>query len=332
MAQTLIRTLNRAIGVASIAAIAACHSPEDEQALVPPTADLDSNLPQMAVQVGGQSVILHLETHGEEGNPVLFVMHGSLADYRALRSVFQQLEDEYFVVFWDLRGNGLSQRIDRAEIKDELIVEEIDQIKQAFSPNDPVSIIGHSFGAMYASLYMSRRPNAVNQAVLMEPAGLNGQIFGDTFDDVFDLKLFDHEYNAQVWETEVFAPSGHEEMDYEALGLLHNGNMVNYHCDPDSPPEFPVWRVGAYFDYWRNKGLRSGGGFAFDYAQGLGGFSNEVLILGSECSALGFDFQQTHNAPLFGSAKVVGIPGTGHRMFIEDPIAVVTVVRDYLQP
>lgn len=308
-----------------------CINPEDPQAIVPPTADEDANLPQLTVPVAGQNVALHLETVGDEGNPVLFVMHGSLADFRALRP-FEALSDDYFIVFWDQRGNGLSQRIDRAEISEESIVEEIDVLKQTYSPDEPVTIIGHSFGAMYASLYMSRRPENVRQAVLMEPAGLNGDIFDATFDEVFERDLFDHDYNATIWDTDLFAPADHEEMDYQALALLQNGNLLNYYCDPDNVPPLPMWRAGAYFDYWRNQGLRDGGSFKFDYAAGLTAFPNEVLIIGSECSALGAAFQQQHNAPLFGSVQLVNVPGTGHRMFVENFDAVLTAVRDYLQP
>ncbi len=161
---------------------------------------------------------------------------------------------------------------------------------------------------------------------------LNGDIFDQTFDDVFDIELFDHAYNATAWDSEFLAPADHEEMDYQSLALLENGNLLHYYCDEDNPPDFPVWRPGAYFDYWRNKNLRSGGGFAFDYATGLAGFPEQVLIIESECSALGGGFQSTYNAPLFGDAKVVGIPGTGHRMFVENFGAVEQAVRDYLAP
>jgi proline iminopeptidase len=330
MASTMKRSSRFAL-LAALCAAGGCLAPDEDQNLVPPTADEDDNLPRTRVQVAGNDVAIHLETMGDPANPALFVMHGSLADFRALRP-FEALADDYYVVMWDQRGNGLSQRIDESEISDEAMVEEIDAVKAQYSPDAPVTLLGHSFGAMYASLYMSVRPENVRQAVLIEPAGLNGQIFDATFDDVFDQKLFDQASNATAWETEVFAPADHEEMDYEALALLRNGNLLQYFCDPGSPPELPVWRVGAYFDYFRNKKLRSGGGFSFDYASGLAGFTDEVLILGSECSALGADFQRTHNQPLFPNATVVEIPGVGHRMFVEDFDAVLAAVRAYLVP
>lgn len=317
--------------VALVGSGAGCIAPDEEQALVPPTADEDDNLPRTRIVVAGHDVAVHLETMGDPTSPALFVMHGSLADFRALRP-FEALADDYYVVMWDQRGNGLSQRIDESEISDEAMVEEIDALKAQYSPNAPVTLLGHSFGAMYASLYMSRRPENVRQAVLMEPAGLNGSIFDATFDDVFERDLFDHDWNASGWETEVFAPADHEEMDYEALALLQNGNLLNYYCDAASPPELPVWRVGAYYDYFRNDKLRSGGSFSFDYASGLAAFTDEVLILGSECSALGADFQRQYNQPLFPNATVVDIPGTGHRMFVEDFETVLAQVRAYLAP
>jgi proline iminopeptidase len=327
----MAKALIRRVAVATWPALAACESPEDLQALVPPTADQDPNLPQVSVAVAGESVALHLETWGDPSSPVLFVMHGSLSDFRALRA-FSPLADDYFVVFWDQRGNGLSQRIDRDAITEAAIVEEIGVLKQMYAPDRRITLIGHSFGAMYAALYMSRRPDDVEQAVLIEPAGLNSAIFEATFDDVFDLKIFDHGWNASVWETEIFGPRDHEEMDYESLALLQNGQLLQYYCDADDPPPWPVWRPGAYFDYWRNKGLRAGGGFSFDYATGLESFPREVLLVGSECSALGTAFQEQHHRPLFADARVVGIPGVGHRMVVEAPAAVLAAVRAYLTP
>jgi proline iminopeptidase len=297
--------------------------------LVPPTAERDQALPRLQLQVAGHTRAIHLETFGEPERPVLLVLHGSLADYRALRFL-SVLADRYFVVMWDQRGNGLSERVTAEELTDEAIFEEIDRIKEHFSPGRPVTLIGHSFGAMYSALYMSRRPEAVRQAVLMEPAGLNTRIFEESFPRLFRLDLFDPGLNQTFWQSEVLSASDHETMDYKALLSLANGRLLAYFCDPDNPPRLPVWRPGAYAELVRNERFRPGGGNAFDHAAGLESFPAKVLLLGSECSALGYDFQVRYHQPLFREAEVVHIPQAGHRLIVEQPEAVLAAIRNYL--
>jgi len=309
-----------------------CLSPGDLGALVPPTADQDPRLPQRAITVAGHARAIHTETFGDPSLPALFVLHGSLADYRALRP-FRVLSDRYFVVMWDQRGNGLSERITGDEYTADSMVEEIDALKEIHSPDQPITLVGHSFGAMYTALYMSRRPERVRQAALMEPAGLNGQIFGDTFSDIINIDLFEDGLNQMFWQNEVLSPTDHEVLDYRALMLLLNGDQTNYHCDPENPPRLHVWRPGGHVEYLR--GVITGGGatsgsFDFDFAAGLDAFPAKALLIGGECSALGPDFQTRYHVPLFREAEVVSIPDAGHRLFVEQFEAVLAALRGYL--
>lgn len=329
----LWRAGRRALVAGLLGAVASCHSVSDPGNLVPPTADQDPELPQFTLRVAGRSRQVHLQTFGSPQSPPLFLLHGSLSDYRALLP-FQALSDRYYLVMWDQRGNGLSERISSEEYSFDSVVEEIDALWMEYAGGHPVSLVGHSFGAMYSALYMSRRPERVDQAVLVEPAGLNGDIFSETFEEVIDIDLFNPELSETYWQNEVLSPSSHEAMDYKALLLLENGHQTNYFCDPDHPPRWPVWRPGAFVEYRRGKlmgaGL-SGGTFHFDFARGLDAFPRKVLLVGGTCSALGPDFQRRYHLPLFADAEVVAIEHAGHRMFVERMPEVLDVVRGYLQ-
>ncbi|MCA9628971.1 MAG: alpha/beta hydrolase [Myxococcales bacterium] len=325
--------LATALLVMALVSLPQCYSTTDPGNLVPPTAEQDPRLPQITLKVAGRSRQVHLQTFGDRENPPLFLLHGSLSDFRALLP-FQALSDRYYVVMWDQRGNGLSERIGSEEYSFDSVVEEIDELRSRYAGGRPVSLIGHSFGAMYSALYMSRHPEHVDQAVLVEPAGLNGQIFTDTFSDVIDIDLFSPELSETYWQNEVLAPSSHEAMDYKALLLLENGHQTHYFCDADHPPRWPVWRPGAFVEYRRGKlmgaGL-SGGNFDFDFAKGLDTFPRKVLLIGGTCSALGPDFQSRYHVPLFADAEVDTIQGAGHRMFVEKPDDVLVAVRGYLR-
>jgi len=118
--------------------------PEEPGALVPPTVDQDSLLPQMKIIVAGHTRSIHIQNFGDSANPALFILHGSASDFRPFVPL-QLLSDKYFVVMWDQRGSGLPERITKQEITWDAVVEEIDQIKSHFSPQNPVTFIGHSY-------------------------------------------------------------------------------------------------------------------------------------------------------------------------------------------
>lgn len=314
---------------------AACMSPTEPGALVPPTADQDPALPQIQLSIAGHSRAIHIETYGDPAAPLLLVLHGSLSDFRALRP-FRVLADRYHVVFWDQRGNGLSERIGEDEYTWDSVVEEIHTLAELYSPGKPVNLLGHSFGAMYAALYASRRPENVDQMVLLEPGGLNGEIFQDTFSDIVNVNLFDPKMNEMFWQDDILAATSHEVMDYRALMMLLNGKQTNYFCDSEHPPHYPVWRPGAYVEWVRGLRMGSGGGFStpefdFDFAAGLDHFPRPVLFVAGTCSALGPDYQTRYNAPLFQNAEVTTIPNVGHRMFVERFDLVLAAVKAYLR-
>jgi len=315
-----------------IVLLSSCTSLTGPGYLVPPTVDEDPVLPQAVIEVSGKSRALHLQTFGDPANPPLFFMHGSLADHRAFLP-FRELADAYFVVMWDQRGMGLSERISASEFTEQSIIEEIDAVRTLYANGRQLTLIGHSFGAMFAALYISSHPENVRQAILMEPAGLTGGIFEATFGDLFNMNLFARGLNEGFWQTEVLSPADHEQADYKALMMLLDTKQMNYFCDPDSAQELPVWRPGALLEALRPALLgasASGAGFSHDYAFGLHAFEPEVLLIAGECSALGPAFQEKHHMPLFKHATLRVVPNAGHRMFVEQYSFVIKLVRDYL--
>jgi proline iminopeptidase len=324
------RVLARVVGALWVLGCVSVGAVED---IVPPTAEVDSSLDRVRIRVAGAERWIHWSRHGDAGQPPLLVLHGSLSDHRALRPL-AALEERYHVVLWDQRGNGLSERIPKREYTEASIVEEIDAIAAAAGAEGPLTLVGHSFGAMFTSLYLSRRPERVRQAVLIEPGGLNGEIFARTFDEIVNIDLFDPTANALFWQSEQVGPIDHAAADYRALMLLLDGRQTNYHCDPERPPYWPVWRPGAAVDVYRTGLLGSnawGSRFDFDFARGARDFPGEVLFIGGSCSALGPEYQQRHNAPLFGRARVEEITHAGHRLVQERPDALLEILRGALE-
>ncbi|HYD54017.1 MAG TPA: alpha/beta hydrolase [Gemmatimonadaceae bacterium] len=298
--------------------------------LVPPTAERDARLPQLALRVAGRTRAVHLRVVGDSGRPVLLVLHGSLSDHRSLLPL-AALADRYRVVLWDQRGNGLSERVTPAEYTLDAIVEEIDAIADRFSPGRPVTLVGHSFGAMYAALYMSRRPARVREAALLEPGGLTGRVMTATFRQIINVRLLEPNVTRAYWQNTVLTATDHDAIDQKALLVLANGRQTNYFCDPARPTPISVWRPGAHVEYLRGALMGAGfGRFRYDFAVGLDTLPRRVLLVGGSCSALGGAFQRRWHQPLFRDARVVELPGVGHRLVSEAPEAVLATLREFL--
>jgi hypothetical protein len=122
------------------------HDLETPNAVVPATTDQNHLLSQITITVKGFSRSIHLQTFGDTANPPVFVLHGGPGGDFRLMLPLKALADQYFVVMWDSRGAGLSERVTKEELMIDSFVEEVAQIKAAFSPNSPVILIGHSFG------------------------------------------------------------------------------------------------------------------------------------------------------------------------------------------
>lgn len=321
------------ICAAILFSFASCISFAGGNHLMPPTADQDPRIQSLAIHVAGHRRLVHYQTWGNPDNPAIFVLHGSLSDLRGYQGLSALADDGFYVVMWDQRGNGLSERITEKEYTEASIVEEIDAIIDSFAPKQPkVRLIGHSFGAMYAALYLSERPERIIQAVLIEPGGLTGRIFTDTYSRSININLFDPKLNSLFWQSEQLAPYDHDSADYRALMILQNGKQTNYHKDPNNPTKWPVWRPGGWVDVWRTRilgwDIRTNT-YDFNFARGASSYLGTVLFMGGNYSALGADFQREFNAPLFSNAKVVEIAGTGHRLIVEDLQAVLGALRTY---
>ena len=137
--------------------------------LVPKTVMEDSSLP--AIEVNGAR--FHAQTFGDIAKPVIIFLHGGPgSDYRGmLRMAARQngysLADDYFLVFWDQRGAGLSQRFGKSSLTIETYDADLDAIIDKYSPGRKVYLVGQSWGGMYATEYINLHPERVAGAVLI---------------------------------------------------------------------------------------------------------------------------------------------------------------------
>ncbi len=153
-----------AIGALILAAFGLYFATSGQYTVAATVVD-DASLPN--VEIDG--VRLHAKTYGDPSNPVIIVLHGGPGgDYRSQLGA-RALGDTNFVVFYDQRGAGLSERVSAEDLTVPAYIAELDAIIDRYSPDRPVTLLGHSWGAMLATAYLGEEPDKVAGAILLEP-------------------------------------------------------------------------------------------------------------------------------------------------------------------
>ena len=129
----------------------------------------------------------HLRIWGEDAAPTLFFLHGWGDVSASFQFVVDALPGNWRIVAPDWRGFGLTQWNDGPYWFPDYIAD-LDALLELYSPDQPARIVGHSMGAIVASLYAGIRPERVARFANLEGFGLWVSAPGET-PDRFDTWL-----------------------------------------------------------------------------------------------------------------------------------------------
>ncbi len=225
----------------SIGFIACTSSELDEMgALVAPTVTEDPSLPSIKIE----GTTLHSEAFGNPNDPMIVAIHGGPgADYRSILNFKYLADDGYYVVFYDQRGTGLSQRHDESHYEESKVQFFIDDLAAVIahyrsSAEQRLILAGHSWGAMLATAYINQNPDKVDQVILAEPGGFTWPQTEAYIDRLFTLKPFTESTNDLLYADQFITGSDHEVLDYKLSLLLTSANNTG-------DPNVPFFRPGA---------------------------------------------------------------------------------------
>ncbi len=300
---------------------------------IPDTVTTDTTIPY--VEIDG--VVFHAETFGNPNDPVVVVVHGGPGgDYGYLLNL-HQLEDDYFVVFYDQRGAGLSPRVAASELTLQSSIDDLHRIVTHYGNGEAVSLVGHSWGGMLAAGYIGQYPEFVDKAVLAEPGAL----------DNAGLARFNERQSgsqgAAYYRTlvpTIFETFHMEQPDLDARLDYISGQMASsfvstaasgYRCADENvkavTPDVPV--PPSRFGATAFSTLFGADADLSPIAANAANYTDEVLFIASECNSfIGADFQREQMGT-FSQARLVVIPKAGHEMFSENPAGSLAVLRDY---
>lgn len=301
---------------------------------VPATVTDDPTLPSVTID----GVTFHAETFGDANNPTVVVVHGGPGgDYGYLLNL-HELEDDYYVVFYDQRGAGLSPRVSADELTLQSSVEDLHRIVTHYGNGNPVRVIGHSWGAMLAAAYVGVHPESVAQVVLAEPGAMDNAglaRFNARQAESLRSAAYYRLLVPTIFESlRLDGPDSQAQVDY-IYGKM-SANFVNtaasgYRCADDAITavapnvSVPPSRFGttAYQTLFGIENDLSA------IAANAGNFQGDVLFIASECNSfIGVDFQR-EQMKQFPQAALAVIADAGHEMFSENPTASLTAVREF---
>jgi len=294
------------------------------------TVSDDTTLPHVTIN----GIVFHSESFGNPSNPVVIVVHGGPGwDYRSLLPL-KGLSDNFYVVFYDQRGTGLSPRVNSEDLSLESSLKDLDLIVNHFSKGRKVSLVGHSWGAMLVSGYIGKHPENVDHAVLAEPGFLTSEMikeagihFGPRLEAGFLLRA------TKAWfqSLHIDNPDKHSASDY-FLGQVAPYANPEYYCGgTTSDVGAEHWRVGSMsMQSVMASTMDSEGNIDIDLTRGVNKFVSPVLFIASECNAkIGVEFQKKQ-MKFFPNARLAVIKGSGHMIFGEKPVESIRIIREYL--
>ena len=305
------------LSLLSLAALSACSGLDD---LVPGTVDDDSTLP--ALELGATK--LHLRTVGDPSAPVVIAIHGGPGgDYRGMEPLAQLADQGLFVVLWDQRGAGLSRRHPCNEVEVDDYRRDLEAIVDRFAPpGRPVFLVGHSWGAMYATWFINEHPGRITGAVLVEPGGFTAAEVNAYFSRLLGTAAFDEGLNDALWSAQLVTPDDHVRADLSASTMFE---ATSKPLGMSTTDPMPFWRSGGVV----NACLPVSAG-AFDWTQNLAAQTSDTLFVRGDRNTVLRAEDVARLAAHYPNARVVTVPGAGHDLIWSHRDDFVALVASYL--
>ena len=132
----------------------------------------------------------------------------------------------------------------------------------------------------------------------------------------------------------VIKEDGHEGYDYIATKLANEGRPgPPYNCKGQSTPHNMFKRLGyrAYQNIFQPI-INNPDSFNYNFANGIDKFHGKIMLISTECSILGHEFQEKYNLPkLPAQTLLVKASNTGHNVLTINPGWSVRTISNFFE-
>ena len=296
------------------------------------TVDENDELP--SITLNGYK--FHAETMGDEGKPVIVVLHGGPGgDYRNLLPI-APLAKDYLLVFYDQRMTGLSSREAEGAISLKSFFDDLDAFVDHYGKGKKVTLLGHSWGAMMASGYIGMHPEKIDKIIMIEPGILRPDLSQEFMDSQSGPKYDVYLNLALVWLNSWrvdISQDKYAREDYILSNAYKFMGGKDVHCGDVIPANFEGWRASRkVLDETVIASANDPKLLAqLDFITDAHKFDGEVLLIGSTCNRVyGAEYQKRH-LPFYKNAKLETIADAGHFIFYDQLEASLRVINDFLK-
>ena len=298
---------------------------------VPATVESDSSLEF----VERQGYKFHVRTYGDKSLPPVIVVHGGPGGDSKYLYPIQDLAKNHYVIFYDQRGTGLSPRVNQEVLTLESSLDDLHSVVSHYGGRGQVKLIGHSWGGMLVIGYLGRHADQVSHAVVAEPGILNSVTAREfvrrfkashSFWDALPLVKY------ILMAPFVSSKDGHESFDYVMTRLMNRAKPGGpYQCEGEATPPDDFERAGyAAFDRMLKPVLDHPESFTQDLTHNVAAYKGKLLMLSSECSFIGYKYQQEFQFPsLLAQTVHLEAKAMGHNLLTLNPAWSVAVISRF---
>jgi pimeloyl-ACP methyl ester carboxylesterase len=171
--------------------------------------EVQSGLPGQFVKLSNG--VTHYELSGPEGAPTVVLVHGFSVPYYVWDPTFDALVDvDFRVLRYDLYGRGYSDRPD-VEYNLDLFTGQLEQLLSALNIDEPVSLVGLSFGGPVVARFANQHPEQVRSLIFFDP-----QVAPVSASEIFPMNVpFVGEYFMAVYVAPVMLPKSQPDDFYQ---------------------------------------------------------------------------------------------------------------------
>ena len=269
----------------------------------------------------------HLKIWGQPDAPKLFYLHGWADTGTTFQFVIDAMQSNWQVIAIDWRGFGKTEHQNSCYWFPDYLAD-LDLILEAYSPDEAVTLIGHSMGANVASLYAGIKPERVNQLINIEGFGLSDSDPNNapvTYRRWLEKQESTPKFNGYLSYDElvprITKRSPTIKLDRAAFvakewAYEDSDGHVSLRADPyHKLPNAIQYRRSEAEACWNNITART----IFIWGEHTN-FNKEMDLMRNMTSA---------NHP-FTKAEIVCIKNTGHMIHFENPESLAAVLEDFL--
>lgn len=271
---------------------------------------------------------LYCRVFGENKSP-LIVMHGGPglgAGY--LLPQMAALEKFSSAIFYDQRGTGKSTGgNDWQSDPFQTYVKDVEQLRQAFSL-EKVSLLGHSWGGLLASLYALAYPQHVDKIIFLNSVPLSSAEYLEFVKHRNEIVNTNQEELASMRLSKAF-----EQGDPKTIEKFYRLYFRNYFTKPEQVDQLtlkmsPMAAINNFkiYDLFYNHMIK----YPFELYDKLRTLNKASLIVACDKDVIPFKYTERLQKNMI-SSKLALIKDCGHFPYLDQPKVLFEMLKDFIE-